>query len=218
MTDEENPIHEMRRDCFWGNDKINKKTVAEYLRNLKHMQKEIRNMPWEVERILVTEEKKKESTLNAIDREITFCTFYFVICKESKKQGFDTWTFVKKEEVEKNALTHNIYGLKNKDCWIRWNGRIKALVTIDRTGVMAKIELEIRDASVVHGVSFYERHRDERYSHAKAEESISKRVEEYKATADDIIKKCTMPIYCEEKRQFEIVSGLLNPDTATEDA
>lgn len=134
--------------------------------------------------------------------EIKYCKFYLELQERKKEPNFNKWIFHKKEEIKPEWSVQG-------DQWIKTNGRIKAIIEIDRSGKMTKINAKFRNDSETLEFTDYYHHPKIRASHAKNPQSIKEKIEQYKEYADKFLKERQFPQYNEEQRSFTLLKQIL---------
>jgi len=115
--------------------------------------------------------------------------------ERQQEENVDKWFFVKKQEKWSS--------------WVRYNGKIRATISLDSGNgkQMIKVTLSIEnDSKQIDFLANNYRHARQEitYSHLKNQESIEKRVNEYKQKAEELMGNCF------EKGNMDILRKLLH--------
>lgn len=171
---------------LWGG--VTPETVKRYREELEQMQKDIQD--YTHERILFVSPKLVSSLSSAIGEEIKYCLFYDEYLERLSDSKLGQWVFRKQEDIP------DLYGWKKApgEQWVKTNGRIKAVIQFDRTGIMVKITLEYDNDSK--NLKFYERSYRQHVPtfRLKNENSIEEAVRELKRDADRFLEDRLFPL------------------------
>lgn len=187
---------------------VNEKTVSSYQKELEECIEALNTLTWQQERLLaIGRNDRKKDILSILKDEIDLCHYYFEYNQRRKEENFDKWFFVTQED-RKKVLNEPEWSRDEGDCWVRFNGKTRAVITLDVSGMMTKISLCVdNDAKAL---KFLDGRIDVTASHLKNEESIKQRINEYKALAEERMKVNLFPRYCSEFASFEILKKLLH--------
>lgn len=205
----------MRRSDFLSWKGVNKETVAHYIKHLQGTLKELKGKNiWTIQKLTKQiSDKTLDDIKNIIEEEIRRCKFYFEFLKrQEKEKNFNEWFFVKKEDRKEYFNHPDWYGNKG-DCWTKTNGKIRALININRTsGIRVRVSLDImNDAKNLKFCEHnYRKGKEIEYKHLSNEDSIKKQIEKYKKQTEEFCEKYKYPIYCSEIREIELLNNLLH--------
>ena len=120
--------------------------------------------------------------------EISYCNFYRECTERQKEPNFNQWTFLKKEEIKP------LYGWQKPqgEQWTKTNGRVRATIQYDRSGIMVKLTLSYKNDSPT--LEFIENVKDV-VAHASKESSINAKVVDLKKTAEAFMGVHLLPRY-----------------------
>lgn len=112
---------------------------------------------------------------------------------QAKQHGQDSWTI------------ENIKGDEHR----RDNGRIIVRIIVENKGSSIRVSLRVKNSGEL---QFYPADHGEKelfYSTVFKQESVDKRVEEYKDQADDLFIEYLYPRYCYEANEIKTLGKLL---------
>lgn len=184
-----------RSSGLWGG--TSPETVKRYREELEKLKKELDGFGFIYEHNLLGSEELMKSLKGEIDQEIEYCLFYDEYRnREASDSNLGKWVFMKQEDIKPEYDWLKVPG----EQWTKTNGRIKAIVQLDRTGIMVKITLEYKNDS--EHLKFYERPYALKLptAHVKSEDSINAKVQELKNEADTFLEDNLNPLYS----QYEI--------------
>lgn len=194
-----------RANLLW---RVDNEKVGNYLKMLSRTKKQLTgDSSYEIRRILKIDDDLLSEIIREIDREIELCKFYFEYQKRQRGEDFNKWVYLTREQRKKREKDWQIKG----DCWTKTNGRIRATITIDKSGVMAKIEVSYQNDA--ENLKFYDDYYDRtkpRYRHRKTEKGINEQIEKYKQEAREIFEELQYPLYCREKKAMDTLKQLLH--------
>lgn len=199
----------IRRD-FWSGFTAN--AVDMYLKELKDVQETLKKFGWEYETVLFGSNKLLKSIETIIIDEIKYCEFYIEHQKISKDVNFQKWIFTKNEDIKPLFEWTKPVG----DEWTRSNGRIKATIKIDRSGIMTKLTLFYMNDNQY--LNFIENHSSSNpviKSHLRNGNSINNRITEMKAIAETYQREHLFPLYTLEHSNFTNLENLLCVESCT---
>jgi len=199
-----------RSNKFWSG--FTASAVDEYLNELKTFQETLKKFGWEYESILFGSNKLLKSIENIITDEIKYCEFYVEHQKIKKDVNFQKWVFTKKEDVKSLYAWMTPVG----DQWTRSNGRIKATIKIDRSGIMTKLTLFYMNDNQY--LNFTEKNSfgdPVIKAHLRNEFSINKRIIGMKAFAETYQREHLFPLYTLEHSNFMSLENLLCVESCT---
>ena len=160
-----------RETSFWR--EFSSSLVQDYVRKLQEAKEELKKIRWVYESKLWGNRSLIDEMINEIDTELKYCQFYEEYIEREKTDSMlNTWVFTKKEDIKQIREWMKPQG----DRWTKTNGRIRATIEIDRSGVMTKITLEYDNDS--DSIEFLDRHRRNKsynVAHLRNEDSIQQR-------------------------------------------
>jgi hypothetical protein len=191
----------------WEFKELTEENIEKQLHQLEEYQKWLKT-----NNHLFLDSKLYTLIADAVQREIEYHRFYLEFHAARREPGFNQWIFTPKEKVV-NRYSWN----EPHDQWTRRNGRIKAIIEIDRTGVMTKISVSFEnDSETLTFIDSYYGQPKVKPSHAKNPKSIQRKIKEYKEFADRFLKEHLFPHYNIEQRSFSLLKTLLCIDLATQ--
>jgi len=180
-----------RSSGLWGG--ISPDTVQRYQQELEKLKKELQDFGFIYEHSLLGSEELMKSLRAEIDQEIKYCLFYDEYRnRRASDSNLGEWVFTKQEDIPPEYHWKEVPG----EQWTKANGRIKAIIQLDRTGIMVKITLEYKNDSEC--LKFYE---DSYYrtkplsAHVKNEDSLNAKVQEFQNKADAFLADNLNPLY-----------------------
>lgn len=188
--------------------------IGNYLKKLKNTKKVLKDMSWELWSILKMKFDETEIFSN-IDDEIKLCEFYFEYKKKSKDKDFNKWIKLTADHVNKEFYFIRRNYKEDTKFYFRRNGRVRVLIIVEKNEKTTKVSLNLSNDSkfIWFLEDDYKSYFNEVYfSHLKSEDSILKKVEEYKNLADTSSFKIRNPYYSEELRQAGFLNVLLQRD------
>jgi hypothetical protein len=188
-----------RSNDLWGG--VTPETVKRYLGELEAEKEKLREILLDM---WILNKGMMDALNIAIDKEISLCHFYEEFLKRSTEPNFNTWVFTKQAD----ALTASDLAWNENpgDKWTKTNGRVKATIQFDNTGLMTKLTLSYENNSQC--LSFYETGRGhEQTAHLKSETSIQAKVNEMKLIADTFLADHLYPLYT--RNDEKVLSQLL---------
>lgn len=200
----------MIRRRFWSG--FTASAVDEYLKELKDFQETLKKFGWEYESVLFGSNKLLKSIENIITDEIKYCEFYIEHQKRKEDVNFQKWIFTKNDNIKPLFEWNKPVG----DEWTRSNGRIKATIKIDRSGIMKKLTLFYMNDNQY--LNFTENRSSSDpviKSHLRNEDSINKRIIEMKAVAETYQREHLFPLYTLEYSNFTYLENLLCVESCT---
>ena len=199
-------IYIRRETMFW--DDFSSSYVQEYAIKLQEAREELNKIRWVYESKLWGNRSLIDKMINEIDTELKYCQFYEEYAEREKTDPMlNTWVFIKKEDVKPVREWMKPQG----DRWIKTNGRIKATIEIDRSGVMTKLTLRYEnDSASIEFMDRYRSNKSENIAHLRNEESIKQRISDFKEQVNQEIKQRMFPIYYTEKRNYDVFKKLLH--------
>lgn len=196
-----NTVITIRRGSgLWGG--VSPETVKRYREELEELKKKISDFSFLYERNLFGSSDLKRALDTEIDQEIKYCLFYDEYLKRQTEPNFNEWVLRKQEEINLNKENwQKVPG----DQWTKTNGRIKAIIQFDKTGIMTKIALDFKNDS--DSLKFYEGESSYRKSvvpiaHLKSEASIEARVQDFKNEADTFLNEHLNPLYSQYEAEL----------------
>lgn len=191
---------------FWQG--VTEENVRRYQADLEQAIAALDAVTWDQRRLLdIKDDDIKAGVLGILKDELDLCRFYFEYIQRQEEENFDRWFFVKQED-RKKVLSEPDWARVVGDCWIRYNGKTRATITLDESGTMTKISLCLDNDGVA--LRFLDRNTDIASSHLKNAESIKQRITEYKALAEEKMEENLFPRYCSELGEFEALKVLLH--------
>jgi len=191
---------------FWQG--VTEENVLRYQADLGNAIEELDAVTWNQKQLLsIKNNDIKEGVLGILKDELDLCHFYFEYNQRQEEENFDRWFFVKQED-RKTVLNEPDWVRVEGDCWIRYNGKTRAIITIDESGTMTKISLCLDNDAVA--LRFLDHSIDIASSHLKNRESIKQRIAKYKALAEEKMEEYKYPRYCSELNEFAVLKGLLH--------
>ena len=200
-------IPTLRRDSYHFNAESFSEDVKRYLNNLEEAKDLLKNSAWTVNRLLLNDSSMEKNVMEEIEREIKYCKFYIDLQERKNNEPLNQWIFIKKEDIEEPSYYREPTG----EQWVKSNGRIKAIIQFDRTKKMVGLEVKFENDNQI--LQFYDSYYDDKNlsckSHLKSPESIDKRVEDYKAYADEVMKNRLFPRWNQEQKNFHLLQQFL---------
>jgi len=201
-----------RETSFWR--EFNTELVQDYVRRLQEAKEELKKIRWVYESKLWGNRSLIDGMINEIDTELKYCQFYEEYAEREKTDPMlNMWVFTKKEDIKPVREWMKPQG----DRWIKTNGRIRATIEIDRSGVMTKITLEYDNDS--DSIEFLDRHRRNKsynVAHLRNEDSIQQRISDFKEIADEFMIQHLFPTYYKEKWNYKILLKFLHINSSKE--
>lgn len=202
-----NVVPTLRRDYYHFSPETFSEDVKRYLTALEEAKELLKNSAWNVNYLLLNDSSMLKNVMEEIEREIKYCKFYLDLQERESNESLNQWVFNKKEDIEKP----DYYQEPTGEQWVKSNGRIKAIIQFDRTKKMVGLEVKFKNDNQI--LQFYDGYYDNkdlsRKSHLKSPESIIIRVEEYKAYADEVMKKRLFPRWNQELKNFQLLQQFL---------
>lgn len=193
-----------RSSGLWGG--VSPETIKRYREELEALKKQLHDFSFLYEHNLFGAGELIKALATSIDEEVEYCLFYDEFRQRQNEPNFGQWVFRKQEDIDLDTPNwQKVTG----DQWTKANGRVKAIIQFDRTGLMVKITLEYRNDSP--HLKFIE---ESRYSaakyptvHLKSEASIQAKVQEFKNEAEAFLNEHLYPLY--SQYEFELLKQLL---------
>jgi hypothetical protein len=194
---------------------ISKESVGNWIRDLEHEQKELKNLSWTARESLGASKERIEELQDAVDKEMKLARFYLDYFKHTKEQNFNEWVLSKDEEEGYNRK-------ENKRCkysvdkWAKRNGRIGVVIKIIPPNAWThstRVSLSIfNDNSIF---VFYEKGGEKypeelSYTNLRNSESITEQVATYKKEAEDLFNQYSYPTYFRDAKKMEELNTLLH--------
>lgn len=182
---------------------VSTETVQVYLKELTKFKDELHTMHFTYLHNLFGCRDLLKEIQELIDKEINFCSFYFEYQKRCESEpNFNQWIFKNEEDIISRWEVHG-------EQWIKTNGKIKAIIQLDRSGKRVKISLSFENDSSTLG--FMDRYVKNKFRsvHLKNETSIANKVSDFKMKADVYLSEHEYPQYCAEKTSIETLNKLL---------
>jgi hypothetical protein len=173
--------------------------VSAYRKELLVMQKALR----ESENPFVSKEMT-EAYEEALEEEISYCDFFVEYhSRILHEKHFSEWVFESKESITPRNSWEQVKGER----WTKTNGRMKATIQFDRSGITVGISLRFENDSKA--ISFYQDSYGHKTpsTHLSNEDSIVKKVEEFKQMAEEEMNQHLNPT--QEEREIETLKFLL---------
>jgi len=199
-----------RGGIFWQG--INEETVGTYQGVLEEDIEALETLTWTQGRLLGIGDHMKNEIFGLLKDELNLCCFYFEHIQRQKEENFDKWFFVKQED-RKTILNELDWRRREGDCWVRYNGKTQATITLDTSGMMTKISLRLDDNA--EALVFLDHCIHIASSHLKNAESIKQRIAEYKALAEEKMEEYKYPRYCPELAEIGVLKGMLHVEEAS---
>ena len=131
-----------RGSVLWGG--VSPDAVQRYRQELEELKKELDSFSFVYDLNLLGSKTLMEGLQAVITEEITYCQFYDEYrIREASDSSLGQWVFTKQEDTEPLYHWQEVPG----DQWTKTNGRVKAIIQLDRTGTMVKITLEYKNDS-----------------------------------------------------------------------
>lgn len=190
----------------WNFEELTEQVIQERLTNLTEYYEWIRKEGgWLARRHLFLSEDLFKKIETVLSEEISYYKFYLEFQAKQKEPNFNKWVFTPKERVVKE-YSHQ----ETHDQWTKTNGRIRAIVEIDKSGKMTKISVRFRnDSEALKFIDNYYGQPKIKPAHAKNIQSITQNIEKYKQISDEFLQEHLFPPYNAEKRSFDILKKLL---------
>ena len=166
-----------RSSGLWGG--VSSETVKRYREELEELKERLDAFSFIYEHNLFGGEVLK-ALRDEIEGEIKYCLFYEEFKLRLSEPTFSEWVFTMKPKGEQ---------------WTKTNGRIKAIIELDRTGIMVKVTLRYENDS--RNLIFYEENRYTKspYWHLKSDASIMAKVQELRKEANAFLNEHLNPLY-----------------------
>jgi hypothetical protein len=157
----------------------------------------------------------------AIEREISFCNFFWHLQKMKTKPGYREWVLhsgndAKAKDIAKGESWTN--GAAYNDRWIRFDGRTAATIEVDKSGVMTKLSLYVDNERQLNfkagdveacNLKFVSGREELDVAHLKNEAAIEDRIREMKNHGIDFQNRHEYPLYMDERGDMEALDELL---------
>ena len=191
----------VRRRFWYG---VSTEEVQDYLDGLTKFKDELESMHFNYRHNLFGSDKLIKEIQELVDKEIKVCSFYFEYQKRYESEpNFNQWIFKEKEDIKPRWDWENVPG----EQWTKTNGKSKAIIQFDRSGIRVKISLSFENDSSA--LNFMPQENKIRPVHLKNETSIANKVAEFKMTADAYLSDHEYPLYCAEKTSIDTLNKLL---------
>lgn len=196
----------IKRESYDFQNGVNPETIKQRLQALTEYYEWLhKEGGWTARRHLFLSEELVGAIEKQLQQEISYCKFYLEIQEKMPKPNFNKWIFAKKGEPG----YEDDWQKPNCEQWVKTNGRIKAIVEIDRSGKMTEIRVQFKnDSGTLTFIDYYS-HPKIKPSHVKSPESITERIKEYKQYADKFLKEHMFEQYNEEARSFNLLKKIL---------
>ena len=182
-----------RSSGLWG--ELSPESVEQYRKELENRKKELSDFSFLYRQILFGGEELTKAVQSQIEEEIKYCLFYEEFRQRQNEPTFGEWIFTKQDDIKLQYEWQKIPG----EQWTKRNGRVKATIQFDRTGMMVKLSLSYANDS--DNLKFYEKpysHKPEE-AHLKSEASIEARVQQFKEQADAFLNDHLYPVYSQSE-------------------
>jgi len=197
-------VNVSRRQFFW--QEVSLQMVEAYLKELNEMKEKLASFDFDYEHTLFGSKELLSSVNSSIDTEIKYCEFFKEYRSRRENEPlFDQWVFTKKEDI----IPQSEWNPPQGEQWTKTNGRVKAIIQFDRSGLSTKITLDFKNSSPLDFLDSYRKPQPSDRTHLRNEASINKKIEEFKARADAFLKEHEFPRYEHTKRDLDILKRLL---------
>jgi hypothetical protein len=187
-----------RGSGLWGG--VSPESVKRYQEELEELKKKLSDFDFLYERNLFGGGLKKALAAE-IEQEVKYCLFYEEFGKRQNEPDFGKWVFKTKEEV--NAA-REYWRAVSGDQWTKTNGRVKAIIQFDKSGIMVKIILSYENDST--NLKFYEKPYNDKDGlavvHLKSEASIQTKLQYFQSEADAFLADHLYPLYSQNEAQL----------------
>ena len=192
------------RRRFW--DGVSTETIQNYLENLTKFKDALNTIRFTYSHNLFGSDKLLKEIQELVDKELKFCSFYFEYQKRCESEpNFNQWIFKNEEDIKPQWGWKEAQG----EQWVKTNGKIKAIIQFDRSGIRVKMSLSFEnDSSSLNFMGRYVENKI-RPVHLKNETSIANKVVEFKMKADACLSDHEYPEYCAEKTSIDTLNKLL---------
>ena len=198
-----------REPFFW--QEVSPKMVEAYLKELNEAKETLRNFGFAYEHSLFGSGKLLDSLNRNIEREISYCEFYKEYNhRHETEPNFNQWILTKVEDIK----TAGEWDKPQGEQWTKTNGRVKAIIQFDRSGLRVKITLKFKeDCNALKFLPDYNWQKQIPTAHLQNEKSIETKVKEFKAMADDFLSQKLLPRYEPAETNLDILKKLLCIET-----
>jgi len=181
--------------------------VEAYLKELNEMRETLKNFGFAYESVLFGSNKLLDSLNRSIDTEIAYCEFYKEYNRRRETESnFDQWILTKKEDIK----TMQEWDRPQGEQWTKTNGRVKAIVQFDRSGLTVKITLKFEeDCKALKFLHDHDCQKQIPTVHLTNEKSIEAKVKEFKTMADESLSQHLFPRYEPAETNLGILKKLL---------
>ena len=179
-----------RGSGLWGG--VSPETVQRHQKELEELKEKLKSFSFLHHHNLFGSKELMEKVSGVIEQEIKYCLFYDEHRnRQANEPNLGEWVFTKQEDIKPKYSFIPISG----EQWTKTNGRVKAIIQFDRTGLMVKITLQYENDSP--NLSFCEqsRYNKPKPFHLKSEDSINTKIQELKNEADAFLKEHQYPLY-----------------------
>lgn len=191
-----------RSSGLWGG--VLPETVERYRKELEELKKRLEDASLLYEHNLFGSEPLMTEVQAVIAKEIKYCLFYEEYrSRRTSEPNFGEWVFTKQEDIKPK---HDWLKVPSEQ-WTKTNGRVKAIIQFDRSGIMVKLTLEYQNDS--DSLTFFIKGYQHVLPsvHVKSAASIEAKVQEFKSQADAFLEEHMYPLY--DTTDFDLLKQLL---------
>jgi len=202
-------IRVKREPSFW--QEVSPKMVEAYLKELIEEKEALNKFGFAYEHTLFGSKNLLDKLNQSINSEISYCEFYKEYNRRRETEpNFSQWILTRKEDIKVVQTWDPPQG----EQWTKSNGRVKAIIQFDRSGLTVKITLKFEeDCEALKFLPDYNWQKQIPTAHLKNEESIEAKVKEFKAKADEFLSQHLFPRYEPAQTNLDILKRLLCIET-----